>query len=123
MPLDAGSRLGPYEISVLLGQGGMGEVYRALDTAMQRDVAIKILSAALEHDTDRLARFTREAQALGALNHPHIAQVYGLQAIDGPAGSSFLFADLPRSGATAAALPSFVAVFNWFDELRSTMRQ
>jgi eukaryotic-like serine/threonine-protein kinase len=79
MALATGSRLGPYEISSPLGSGGMGEVYRARDTRLQRDVALKILPAAFEQDLERLARFTREAQALAALNHPHIAQVYGIE--------------------------------------------
>ncbi|MFN2447905.1 MAG: protein kinase [Vicinamibacterales bacterium] len=94
MPLTPGARLGPYEIAALLGQGGMGEVYRARDTALQRDVAIKILPAAVDQDPDRLARFTREAQALAALNHPHIAQVYGLQPIDAPSSGHAIVMEL-----------------------------
>jgi len=70
----------------------MGEVYRARDTKLQREVAVKILPAAFEHDADRLDRFMREAQALAALNHPHIAQVYGVQEFDRE----------PRSGTTGA---------------------
>ena len=77
--MQIGSKLGAYEVIAKLGEGGMGEVYRARDTALQRDVAIKVLPQLVEQDADRLARFTREAQALAALNHPHIAQVYGLQ--------------------------------------------
>jgi serine/threonine protein kinase len=78
MALAAGARLGPYEILSALGAGGMGEVYRARDTKLGRDVALKILPATFTHDPDRLARFTREAQILAALNHPHIGAIYGL---------------------------------------------
>src|ERR1700681_1979265 len=79
MSLAAGSKLGPYEILAQIGAGGMGEVYRALDTKLDRDVAIKVLPAALAQDPERLARFEREAKALAALNHPNIAQIYGLE--------------------------------------------
>src|SRR3989454_2074030 len=78
MPLNAGTRLGPYEIQSLLGTGGMGEVYRAHDTKLNRHVAIKVLLPAVASDPDRLARFSREAQLLASLNHPHIAQIHGL---------------------------------------------
>ena len=74
-----GARLGPYDILGKLGEGGMGEVYRARDTRLNRDVAIKILPASFTADPDRVARFTREAQTLAALNHPHIAQIYGVE--------------------------------------------
>jgi Tol biopolymer transport system component len=86
MALSPGDRLGPYEISGTLGAGGMGEVYRARDTVLNRAVALKILPDAFASDPDRLARFTREAQTLAALNHPGIAQIYGIHA--GPAGPS-----------------------------------
>ena len=79
MSLRSGTRLGPYEIVALLGAGGMGEVYRARDTRLNRDVAIKILPEAFARDTERLARFEREAKTLAALNHPNIAQVHGLE--------------------------------------------
>ena len=78
-----GSRLGSYEITALLGAGGMGEVYRATDTTLKRQVAIKVLPDSLAHDADRLARFQREAEVLAALNHPHIAQVFGFERADG----------------------------------------
>ena len=78
MPLSAGTRLGPYEIISAIGEGGMGEVYRARDTKLNRDVAIKVLLPAVANDPDRLARFSREAQVLASLNHPNIAQIYGL---------------------------------------------
>ena len=80
MPLTAGTRLGVYEISGALGAGGMGEVYRARDTTLNRDVAIKILPELFAVDPDRLIRFTREAQTLASLNHQNIAHVYGVEA-------------------------------------------
>src|SRR6202521_5357386 len=79
MPLSPGTRLGPYEILAPLGAGGMGEVYRARDAKLGRDVAIKVLPAALANDADYLARFQREARVLAALNHPNIAAIYGLE--------------------------------------------
>src|SRR5262245_41324095 len=79
MALASGTRLGPYEILSLLGAGGMGEVYRARDTQLNRDVALKVLPPAFAQDPDRLARFMREAQALAALNHPNIAAIYGIE--------------------------------------------
>ncbi len=79
MTLSAGSRLGPYEILSALGAGGMGEVYRARDTKLNRDVAIKVLPESFAHDPDRLARFQREAQVLASLNHPNIAHIHGLE--------------------------------------------
>src|SRR5258705_4828547 len=75
----AGTRLGPYEIVSLLGAGGMGEVYRARDAKLGRDVAIKVLPARVAEDPDRLARFEREARLLASLNHAHIAQIYGVE--------------------------------------------
>jgi serine/threonine protein kinase/Tol biopolymer transport system component len=83
MPLSPGARLGPYEILSALGAGGMGEVYRARDTKLGRDVAIKVLPDHLADDSDRIARFEREAKALAALNHPRIATLYGLEVSDG----------------------------------------
>src|SRR4051794_33723513 len=79
MPLPIGSRLGPYEILAPLGAGGMGEVYRAADTRLKRQVAIKILPGDLAADHVRLARFQREAELLASINHPHIAAIYGLE--------------------------------------------
>ena len=79
MTLTAGSRIGPYEILEPLGKGGMGEVYRARDTRLDRDVAIKILPEAFARDVERLARFEREAKTLASLNHPNIAAIYGLE--------------------------------------------
>ncbi len=83
MPLSPGTRLGPYEVVGSLGAGGMGEVYRARDSKLNRDVAIKVLLPAVANDPDCLARFSREAQVLALLNHPNIAAIYGLE--EGPA--------------------------------------
>jgi eukaryotic-like serine/threonine-protein kinase len=79
LPLTPGTRLGSYEIIGAIGAGGMGEVYRARDTKLNRDVALKILPEAFAADHDRLTRFTREAQTLASLNHPNIAQIHGLE--------------------------------------------
>src|SRR6185436_17576677 len=79
MPLHAGERLGAFEILTLIGSGGMGEVYRARDTKLNRDVAIKILPAGVATDPERLARFQLEAQVLASLNHPNIAHIYGVE--------------------------------------------
>src|SRR4029434_1916290 len=95
MTLSAGTKLGRYEIRSAIGAGGMGEVYRARDTQLGRDVAIKVLPDAFARDADRLARFRREAQVLAALNHPNIGHIYGfddsgathglvLELVDGP---------------------------------------
>src|SRR5215471_18648212 len=79
MSLAIGSRLGPYEVLSLLGAGGMGEVYRARDTRLDREVAIKVLPEVLASDSERLARFEREAKTLAALNHPNIAHIHGVE--------------------------------------------
>jgi serine/threonine protein kinase len=83
MSLSTGTRLGPYEILLLLGAGGMGEVYRARDTKLGRDVALKILPELFASDPDRLTRFQREAQVLASLHHPNIAIIHGLEESDG----------------------------------------
>ena len=83
LALDVGTRIGPYEILQFTGAGGMGQVYRARDTRLNRDVAVKILPDALLHDQDPLARFRREAQVLASLNHPNIATIHGLEESDG----------------------------------------
>ncbi|HYN09447.1 MAG TPA: protein kinase [Vicinamibacterales bacterium] len=82
MPLSLGTRLGPYEVIAAIGAGGMGEVYRARDTRLGRDVAIKVLPADLASDPERLARFEREAKAVSALNHPHIVTLYEVGSSD-----------------------------------------
>jgi serine/threonine protein kinase len=79
MAVTSGTRLGPYAIVAPLGAGAMGEVYRATDTNLDREVAIKVLPASFALDADRVARFTREAKTLAALNHPNVAAIYGLE--------------------------------------------
>jgi len=79
MPLPPGSRIGHYDIAAAIGAGGMGEVYRARDTRLDRDVALKILPESFAADPDRLMRFTREAKTLASLNHPNIAAIYGIE--------------------------------------------
>ena len=83
MPLTPGSRLGPYEILAPLGAGGMGEVYRARDTKLKREVAVKVLPQALAQDADALARFEREALAVAALSHPNILSIFDFGTQDG----------------------------------------
>src|ERR671935_1810260 len=83
MPLSPGSRLGPYEIVAAIGTGGMGEVYRASDARLARDVAIKVLPASFTSDPERLARFEQEARAAAALNHPAILAVYDIGSAEG----------------------------------------
>src|SRR5262249_14593607 len=83
MPFASGDRIGPYQLVGLIGKGGMGEVYRARDPRLERDVAIKVLPAPLATNPERLARFEREAKILAALNHPNIATIYGLEPIPG----------------------------------------
>ena len=85
MALQPGTRVGVYEILSSLGAGGMGEVYRARDSRLQRDVALKVLPPAFTEDVDRVARFTREARVLASLNHPHIGTIYGFEDGDVPA--------------------------------------
>ena len=92
MAITPGTRLGPYEVTAQIGVGGMGEVYRATDTNLARQVAIKVLPEAVAADADRLARFDREAKTLASLNHPNIAAIYGLE----------------RSGATTALVMELV---------------
>jgi serine/threonine protein kinase/Tol biopolymer transport system component len=95
IPLACGARLGPYEIVAAIGAGGMGEVFRARDTKLNRDVAIKVLPAAFADDPERLARFTREAQTLASLNHPNIAAIYSFERLPAAADGS-----RPRSNAS-----------------------
>jgi serine/threonine protein kinase len=83
MALAIGSRLGPYDIGAQIGVGGMGEVYRARDTRLKREVALKILPESFASDPDRLARFQREAEVLASLSHPNIAAIHGLEESNG----------------------------------------
>src|SRR5437773_4054493 len=79
MALEAGTRIGSFVVGTPLGEGGMGIVFRARDTKLERDVALKLLPEHFADDPDRLSRFRREAQVLASLNHPNIAQIYGLE--------------------------------------------
>ena len=101
MGLASGTLLGSYEITELLGVGGMGEVYRARDTKLNRDIALKVLPDSFAADPDRLTRFSREAQVLASLNHPNIAQIYGLEQLGGHAA---LVMELVRGETLAARL-------------------
>ena len=91
MPLPPGTRLGPYDLTAAIGAGGMGEVYRARDGTLNRDVAIKVLPAVMASDAERLGRFKREAQVLASLNHPNIAQIFGFDGATLPNGSTAHF--------------------------------
>ncbi len=83
MALEIGSRLGHYDVTALIGEGGMGQVYQATDTKLNRQVALKILPEAFATDPERLARFQREAQVLASLNHPGTATIYGTEEAGG----------------------------------------
>ncbi len=83
MALSPGTRIGHYDVTSLLGEGGMGQVWQATDTQLNREVALKILPDAFAADPDRLARFKREAQILASLNHPNIAAIYGIEEAEG----------------------------------------
>src|SRR5438132_13918653 len=101
MPLTTGTKLGPYEIVSPLGAGGMGEVYRARDSRLNRDVAIKVLPASVAADAERLRRFTVEAQTTGALNHPNILAIYDLGSHE---GQPYLVAELLQGETLRARL-------------------
>jgi serine/threonine protein kinase/tetratricopeptide (TPR) repeat protein len=103
MPLSPGSRLGSYEIVAPLGAGGMGEVYRAHDPRLGRDVALKVLPADMASDPARLERFTREARAIAALNHPHIVTIYSTEEAD---GIRFLTMELVEGQPLDALIPA-----------------
>lgn len=93
MPLTAGSRLGPYEVIEPIGAGGMGEVYRARDVRLGREVAVKVLPADVSRDRERLIRFEREARSASALNHPNIVTIHDFTSVD---GSAWLVMELIR---------------------------
>ncbi len=103
MPLESGTRLGPYQIVSPLGAGGMGEVYRAVDTRLDRTVAIKILPSELAHDPERRSRFEREAKAIAALTHPNICTLYD---VGNHEGVEFLVMELLEGKTLAARLES-----------------
>ena len=90
MALAPGSLVGPYSVTAQIGSGGMGEVWKARDTRLGRDVAIKVLPVALSQDADRRARFEREARVLASLNHSNIASIYGIENASSDAGDSAL---------------------------------
>src|ERR1017187_4729508 len=98
MSLVPGTRLGPYEILAPIGAGGMGEVYRAKDSKLKRDVALKVLPDSFAGDPERMARFQREAEMLALLNHRNIAQIYGVE--DGA-----LVMELVEGGTLSSPLP------------------
>src|SRR5213592_1007426 len=102
MTLLPGTKIGPYEIVSLLGSGGMGEVYRARDPRLGRDVALKVLPAAFTTDADRLRRFEQEARAAAALNHPNIVTIHSVEKSD---GVLFLTMELIEGRALASAIP------------------
>ncbi|MFQ5817680.1 MAG: protein kinase [Terriglobia bacterium] len=117
MPLSPGAQLGHYHIAEKIGAGGMGEVYRAHDTKLARDVALKVLPEAFAHDAERMARFEREARLLASLNHPHIAAIYGLEE---SGGTRFLVLELVAGPTLAERLTSgFLAI----EEALGTCRQ
>ncbi len=99
--LAPGSRLGSYEITAKLGEGGMGEVYRATDSKLRREVAIKVLPAAFTADPERLARFEREAQLLAQLHHPNIASIFGLEESGGTRALVMELVEGPNAGRAA----------------------
>jgi serine/threonine protein kinase len=107
--IPSGRRIGPYEILDVIGSGGMGEVYRARDTRLNRNVALKVLPVSVRGDTERIARFTREAQTLAALNHPHIATIHGLEDQDGTAALALELVDGPTLAERIARGPVRVA--------------
>jgi serine/threonine protein kinase len=114
-PAVIGTTIGPYQILAELGRGGMGEVYRARDTRLNRDVAIKILPDALAADADRLARFTREAQVLAALNHQNIAAIYGIEKTSGVVSGTALVMELVEGEDLSAAIAR--GPLTWADAL------
>jgi eukaryotic-like serine/threonine-protein kinase len=90
MAITIGQQLGPHQITALLGKGGMGEVYRAHDTRLNRDVAIKVLPDVFANDPERITRFHREAQSVAALNHPNIGAIYDVEEVSFVAGIALM---------------------------------
>ena len=97
MALSSGTRFGSYEIAGEIGAGGMGVVYRATDTTLDRDVAVKVLPESMAADAERIARFDREAKTLASLNHPNIAQIYGCLLYTSPSPRDGLLSRMPSS--------------------------
>ena len=120
MSIQTGTRLGSYEIDTAIGAGGMGQVYRARDTKLGRSVAIKVLPPSFANDPQRVARFEREAQLLAALNHPHIASIYGFEE---SAGLRFLILELVDGQTLADRLPGAAAAGLGLDESLRIARQ
>ena len=132
MTLSPGTRLGPYEITTPIGAGGMGEVYKAKDTRLDRSVAIKILPAEVSADPDRRARFEREARTIAGLSHPHICALFdvgeavpsGGSAISDPrspisAPVSYLVMEHLKGETLAQRLAHITLIQHWFKELKA----
>ena len=105
MPLSMGACVGPYEVTAAIGAGGMGEVYRARDTRLGRDVALKVLPEVFARDAERMARFEREAQVLASLDHPNIATLYGLEESSGVRALVMQFVEGPTLAERIATEP------------------
>ncbi len=105
MPLTVGSRIAHYDVTALIGEGGMGQVYRARDTKLDRDVALKVLPQAFTDDPDRLARFEREAKVLASLNHPNIGSIYGLEEAEGQKALVLELVEGPTRGCISGPHP------------------
>ena len=127
MPLTPGTRIGSFEVIAAIGAGGMGEVYRARDTRLDREVALKVLPDVFTSDPERLARFEREAKVLASLNHPNIAQVYGFEAtaiamelVEGPTLDEIINGTAPgERRSRAARLKGFRSSARWRSRGRS----
>jgi serine/threonine protein kinase len=134
MSLEIGSRIAHYDVTVLIGDGGMGQVYhQATDTKLNRQVALKVLPEAFAADPDRLARFQREAQVLASLNHPNIAQIHGIEGEGGtwalgsvfgrtydvaPDGQRFLMIADRDGQDGASASTDIIVIQHWLEELK-----
>ena len=123
MQLGPGDKLGPYEILAPIGAGGMGEVYRAKDTKLDRDVAVKVLPSALAQDPDRLARFEREAKVLASLNHPNMLFEGKHQFVPSPRGAEYAVTPDGRhflllKPPTEEPPRQIQVIVNWFEELK-----
>jgi serine/threonine protein kinase len=108
-----GTRFGPYDVLGLLGTGGMGEVYRARDTRLKRDVALKVLPGPFASDAERLARFQREAEVLASLSHPNIAAIHGLEEADAIKALAMELVEGPRSSPSQRRLGGPASSRSW----------